>query len=665
MKTENLIKGSTNSITFSHKVKEKEEKEEKEGDLINEIIFKKYQVKKKCGNTSTIDIYEGIELDNNQPVLLKFEKRSQEKLYLEEEAYNLHSFKGFGIPKLLKLGKRGNNIILIESKKGPSLFELFLENNKTFSINEICLIGIQCIERLKFIHSKNYIHRNIKPENFVIGIDDPHVIYLQNFYFCQKYRSSKTHHHIKMKFTKEIVGTERYGSINALRGITQGRKDDLESLCYMLFYFILGKLPWQGIKEENEISKIEKLLQEKKNFRKNIKNYKKIPENFCKLFYSVNNLKFEEEPNYLTMIKYLQNILNDNQCFNTKDFFWINKDIICHGANIKTKKEGLRERLISNIEKSIKSEHNLISGRKVKNDDVNFNNLGLGYIVDDDENIEEEEIENSYREKTDYKVQIKNNLLESNKEEEKENDNNNENENNDLNCSNSSINTKVYKLNGTLESFVKKDIINDNDINGNIDELKNNYLNNISQKKSKNEKSNINYFNDIIHEDPLNEEEDEKSIQENKIENNKCDDNEIKDNENNDKIIIEDKKLLKLFISSNNNNIKQESTKESIQFNSKASDFKGNNEKTGSIILVQNNNNESKKEEQIIKEDNKIENKDKKQIENNNKSKVKVSVKKENKFGQIMGPTEPLKKRSKSISNNNVKKVKSKDCIIF
>ena len=282
--------------------------------------------------------------------------------------------------------------------------------------------------------------------------------------------------------------------------------------------------------------------------------------------------------------------------------------------------------------------------------------------------MEEEEIEDSYKEKTDYKVNIKNNLLESNNEKEEENED--ENRDNDLNGSNSSINTKVYKLNGTLESFVKKDIINDNNINNKIDELKNKTLENISisQKKSKNVKSN-NYFNEVINEEPLNEEEDEKSIQDNKKENNVNDnDNVIK--ENNDNITIDDQKIFKLFNSSYTNNIKQESTKESIQFNSKASDFKGNNEKPGSIILVQNNNNESKKEEPIVKEDDKIinKNKDIKQVQvqnNNNKSKVKVSTKKENKFGQIMGPTEPIKKRSKSISNNNDKKVKNKDCIIF
>ena len=161
MKSENIIKGSTNSTIFSYKV---EGQEQNHDEMINEIIFKNYKIKKKIGKAVTIDLYDGINLENNQPVLIKIEKKTKEKILLEEEEYNLYSFKGFGIPELIKVGKRKNNIIIIESKKGRSLEELFLENNKKFSLNEICLIGIQCFERLKWIHSKNYMHRNIKPE---------------------------------------------------------------------------------------------------------------------------------------------------------------------------------------------------------------------------------------------------------------------------------------------------------------------------------------------------------------------------------------------------------------------------------------------------------------------------------------------------------------------
>ena len=555
MKNEDLLKGSTNSILFTHKIKEIDRQHEDE--MINQIIFKKYEVKKKLGKSSTIDIYEGVSLEDNKPVLIKIEPKTSEKLYLETEAYNLYTFKGFGIPELIKLGKKNNNLILIESKKGRSLYDLFMENNRKFSLNEICLIGIQCIERLKFIHSKNYIHRNIKPENFVIGLEDPHVIYIQNFYLCEKYRSSKTNQHAKFKYTKEIVGTERYGSVNALRGLRQGRRDDLESLCYMLIYFFLGKLPWQGISADSDTEKHEKLLKEKKSFK--IENYKQIPKDFYTLFNYVKNLKFEEEPKYSLMIKLLQNIRNENQCYSNVNLFWVKKNNECKGANIKAKKEGFRERLYSKIGNSVKSEEKNLGIKIIKNIDVNIENIGEGYIDEDDDREDEEEEEgeeevnnnNTQYGKSAYQLKVNRSISceeSNNKNQGNDNDNEENEENNSyredaLNHSNSSINTKVYKLNGPMELFIKRDIMNDEDINK-IDGLQNNKS---EQKMSKISKNNT---QTIIEEE--NEGEGEE-VQENIIQEN----NFIKNNIKN--------------YSSSNSNIKEGSTKVSIQFNNKDS----------------------------------------------------------------------------------------------
>ena len=617
MNAENI---STNNIIFSYEV---DELEQKDDEMINEIIFKKYQIKKKNRKSSNIDIYDGITLENNHPVLIKIQKKIKEKIFLEEEGYNLYSFKGFGIPELIKIGKRKNSIIIIESKKGRSLYELFLENNKKFSLNTICLIGIQCIERLKWIHSKNYLHRNIKPENFVIGLEDPHVIYLQNFYYCLKYRSSKTHQHIKLKYTKEIVGTERYGSINALKGLTQGRKDDLESLCYMLIYFFLGKLPWSGIREENKDAKLEKILKEKKNFK--IEKYPQIPKDFCTLFKYVQNLKFEEEPKYSLMIKILQKILNERNIFNNNCFFWIKDNKICQGANIKTKKEGFRERLFEKIGETTYTENNnIFSGRKVKNIDVTLENIGLGYI--DDEDDFEENNKKKYREKSDFQVKIKRSLSfdESKRENEGEEYGNKES---DLNASNSSINTKFFKLSGPLESFVKNEIKNDLALKV-IDGINNKELENLSPKKNKNKEIIIskkvnNFIINII-----NEEKDEKS--------NQINNNEIP--EQKDLIYTSENKRKEKSLGISNNNMKQESTKESIQYYYKDNEMEGNYG-PGSMNMVNNYNN-------------KIENIEKKNMNS------KIIITKKNKF--IKGE-ELQNKRSNSV----IKKQKKKDCIIF
>ena len=663
MNNEDLFKGSTNSILFTHKIKELEKQQEDQ--MINQIIFKKYEIKKKLGKSSTIDIYEGVSLEDNKPVLIKIEPKTNEKLYLETEAYNLYTFKGFGIPELIKLGKRNNNLILIESKKGRSLYDLFLENNRKFSLNEICLIGIQCIERLKFIHSKNYIHRNIKPENFVIGLEDPHVIYLQNFYLCEKYRSSKTNQHAKFKYIKEIVGTERYGSINALRGLRQGRRDDLESLCYMLIYFFLGKLPWQGISADSDTEKHEKLLKEKKSFK--IENYKQIPKDFYTLFKYVKNLKFEEEPKYSLMIKLLQNIRNENQCFSNVNFFWVKKNNECKGANIKTKKEGFRERLYSKIDNSVKSEEKNAGIKFIKNIDVNIENLGEGYIDDDDKDDEdegEEEVIHTHNGKSAYQFKVNHSIScdeSKNKNQDNENDNDNEeNEENNsyredaLNHSNSSINTKVYKLNGPMELFIKRDILNDEDINK-IEGLQNDKS---EQKISKISKNNT---QTIIEEDNEGEGEGEgEEVPENIIQEN----NYIKNNIKN--------------YSSSNSNIKEDSTKVSIQFNNKDSygnkGSKGSNNDPSTIIIVKDSNNGSKKEDDKTNKNNIITNINSNNEKNIEKVKKKRSVDAKilvtkktniNKFGQIAGPEMKLN-RSKTIKKGDKKSIKNnKDCIIF
>ena len=654
MKNEDLFKGSTNSILFTHKIKELEKQQE--DHMINQIIFKKYEVKKKLGKTSTIDIYEGVSIENDQPVLIKIEPKTKEKLLLETEAYNLYTFKGFGIPELIKLGKRNNNLILIEAKKGRSLYDLFVENNRKFSLNEICLIGIQCIERLKFIHSKNYIHRNIKPENFVIGLEDPHVIYLQNFYLCEKYRSSKTNQHAKFRYTKEIVGTERYGSINALRGLRQGRKDDLESLCYMLIYFFLGRLPWQGISGYSETERLEKLLKEKRSFK--IENYKQIPKDFYTLFNYVKILKFEEEPKYSMMIKLLQNIRNENQCFSNVNLFWVKKNNECKGANIKTKKEGFRERLYSKIDHSVKSEEKNLRIKFIKNIDVNIDNIGEGYIDEDDDDDEEEgedEHNNStHNGKSAYQFKVNRSFScdeSNNKNQDNENQDNEENNSyreDALNCSNSSINTKVYKLNGPMELFIKKDIMNDEDINK-IEGLQNNKS---EQKISKVSKNNT---QTIIEEDNEGEEAQENIIQENIY---------IKNNIKNS--------------GSSNSNIKEGSTKISISnkdsYGNKVSNGPGND--PASIIIVKNSNDGSNKEEDKINKFNIITSTNSNSGKNIEKVKKKKSVdtkilitKRTDKgrFGQIAGPEVKLNrsKTAKKVDKKNIKSNNTRKCEVI
>ena len=202
----------------------------------NKLIFNKYHVKNLKRYSDLSWAFQGVNVKDNEPVFIKIEKTNLKYNLLESEAYCLFNLKGFGIPKIISYGKAGIYNILIEELLGKSLFELWkLRNKKEKSIlKNVCMVALQVLDRLEYIHSKNYIHRDIKPQNFVNGRKNPNIIYIIDFGFSHQYRSSRTGKHIKYKNRKLTIGSLSYLSINGNMGYEQSRRDDLESLGYML-----------------------------------------------------------------------------------------------------------------------------------------------------------------------------------------------------------------------------------------------------------------------------------------------------------------------------------------------------------------------------------------------------------------------------------------------
>lgn len=146
---------------------------------------------------------------------------------------------------------------------GPSLEDLFQKCGRKFDLKTTIRIGIQIITRLEFIHSKKFIHRDIKPENFLIGThQNCDKVFVIDFGLSKKY-IQKNGEHIPYKDNKSLTGTPRYASINSHLGIEQSRRDDLESVVYMLIYFLKGSLPWQNLKNDPNYDRYEKILEKK------------------------------------------------------------------------------------------------------------------------------------------------------------------------------------------------------------------------------------------------------------------------------------------------------------------------------------------------------------------------------------------------------------------
>ena len=276
---------------------------------------------KRINSSSFSDIYLGINLkDNNKYIVIKVEQSTVLKPLLETEAFFIYCLKGLGIPEILSFGRIKNFNVLVEPYLGESLNDIFIEK-KRLSLKDICLISIQIIQRIEWIHNKNIIHRDIKPANFLIGYEDQSIIYLIDFGLSQQYRSSKTGKHRKYAFTGGFSGTVRFASINALIGKQQSRRDDLESIGYMIIYFMKGKLPWDMICGKNNKEIYEKAYIKKKLFH--IKDLcEDLPIQIFEYMKYVKQLEFYQTPDYNYLINLFRTILKGISCQN-QIFSWM------------------------------------------------------------------------------------------------------------------------------------------------------------------------------------------------------------------------------------------------------------------------------------------------------------------------------------------------------
>jgi serine/threonine protein kinase len=149
------------------------------------------------------------------------------------------------------------------------------------------------------MHNKFYIHRDVKPENFMNGRKEyKDVLYLIDFGLCKRYRDPKTGEHVKYTNNRRLNGTARYASIHALEGYESSRRDDLECLCYVLVYFLNGHLPWGRIKNKNKQERYKLILNMKKKINaENLVGDKNNIE-FIEFVKYCRKLKFEEKPDY-------------------------------------------------------------------------------------------------------------------------------------------------------------------------------------------------------------------------------------------------------------------------------------------------------------------------------------------------------------------------------
>ena len=255
------------------------------------IINNKYKIIENLGAGCFGEIYKGENIRTKEQVAIKVEPISNNLKLLKNESVIYQYLTGTtGIPVVKWFGKDTVNYYMVLNLLGQSLQNL-LTTRRIFSLKLVLQIGLQIIFILNSIHDKSLVHRDIKPDNFLLGNNENErnkkQIYIIDFGFCKSIANINN-----TKRTTGLIGSLTYASLNSHNYTELSYNDDLESLGYMLIYFYQGFLEWQKIEDVKLIIQMKQQVVHNEKFPMVLREFLKC----------VTHKEFKETPDYNSLI---------------------------------------------------------------------------------------------------------------------------------------------------------------------------------------------------------------------------------------------------------------------------------------------------------------------------------------------------------------------------
>ena len=261
--------------------------------IITNMLANKYKLIEKLSQGSFGKVFKAENIRTGEIVAIKTEVKSKEQKSLKMEAKIYHYLANAnGFPRLKWFGTTDNVNYLVTNLLECSITNL-VKKSGPLSLKIVLLLGKQMIERLETLHNHYLIHRDIKPDNFMINITDrTNKIFLIDFGFCKRYNHDGKH--IDFKTNNSLIGTANFVSINVHKGSEPSRRDDLESSLYVMIYMLFGKDFGTNTNNLKQLILNKELLT-------NVPQFLKVAINY------VRTLKFEEDPDY----KYIMQLFSE------------------------------------------------------------------------------------------------------------------------------------------------------------------------------------------------------------------------------------------------------------------------------------------------------------------------------------------------------------------
>lgn len=288
------------------------------------LIHDTYILGKRLGKGSFGEVYMGKHKWTGRPVAIKLESIEARTRILEHEfkVYQDIYHPNSGISQCHYYGVEDDYAVLVIDLLGLPLGNLMEKCQGKFSLKTVLMIADQMLTRIEYLHDKGYIHRDLKPDNMLIGRSHHHnQIFLIDFGLAKKYRTSGNH--IPFKEGGKLVGTARYASINSHLGYSLSRRDDLISLGYILIYFAKGKLPWQKVRGKDKEEKYSNIRKLKQGLGSRTI-CSDLPKEFQTYLDYCQNLEFEQKPDYAYLRNLFASLFRKSKYVYDLSFDWSN-----------------------------------------------------------------------------------------------------------------------------------------------------------------------------------------------------------------------------------------------------------------------------------------------------------------------------------------------------